>query len=390
MSHRVWLGSVMGVVALQSLIFASCSTSLPIELPAKVDSIKSQSKDGLGSQFVASGEVQLNLSSTELPDPVGRLLLSAKQTAFFENSTSLSFFGAGSSGLLSLDKKYDILPVPAPLPSFAAGKTFLPVSEGGSDFWLVNSEAGGVNVVRPLKPLTAGAESILPEHMLASIKADATAIGYSEEFLLLASSDSLWIVQKDSSKLTVNEVGSPEAGAVFISAGSISGGSSSFWFATPEKIWILQSQGSDWSAREFTIKLSGISGKLSKLNTAFELSGERLKVKGPIIAQVGDKMGSAGVKLSVGGGGPQPDGTTSPSGQALSFAEAQALCNECHATTSGNNAAKAKLVGTENINTWIASKINIADEVVNNRMPPGGMDPALKTKFLNFVNNPVQ
>jgi len=373
------------------LIFASCSTSLPIELPAKVDSTKSQSQDGLGSQLVASGEVQLNLSSTELPDPVERLLLAAKQTAFFENSTSLSFYGEGNIGLLSLDKKYDTLPVPAPLPAFAVGKTLLPVSEGGLDFWLVNSEAGGVNVIRPLKPLTAGTESVLPEHMLASIKADAAVIGYSAEYLLLASSDSLWIVKKATSKLTINEVGSPESGAAFISAGSISGGSSSFWFATPEKIWTLQSQGSDWSAREFKIKLNGISGKLEKLNTAFELSGEQLKVKGPVIAQVDKKIGSAGVKLSLGGGAPLPVGTMPPSGPAMTFAEAQMLCNDCHATTAGNNAAKAKLVGTENINTWMVSKIAIADEVVNNRMPPGrNWDPAEKTKFLNFANNPVQ
>jgi len=133
-----------------------------------------------------------------------------------------------------------------------------------------------------------------------------------------------------------------------------------------------------------------MSGQLSKLNATFELSGDQLKAKGPVVAKVGDKLGSFGVAISL----PTGSGPTNPTptpGPAMTFSEAQALCNNCHGTASSNTRAKAKLVGTENITTWISNKIVIASEVVNEQMPPGReWNPEEKLKFLNFANNPVQ
>lgn len=390
MSKKIWLGPVICWVGLQSLIFVSCSSSAPVVLPAKIEALQSQTQDSVAQPRAAAGEVTLNLSTNQIPESVGRFLVSAKKSAIFDGNNSISFSTQETSGVLSLDKSYDALPGLLPLPAFAIGHTFLPVNDAGTDFWLVNSVADGVDVIRPLKPLTSASEPLLPLHMRASIKVTASVVGYSAEHLLLTSADSLWIVQKVESKLEVSEVGSPAEGSEFISAGVISGGVAAFWFATAEKIWLVQSQGSDWSAREFKIKLSGMSGQLSKLNATFELSGDQLKAKGPVVAQVGDKLGSFGVAISL----PTGSGPTNPTptpGPAMTFSEAQALCNDCHGTASSNRGAKAKLVGTENITTWISNKIVIASEVVNEQMPPGReWNPEEKLKFLNFANNPVQ
>ena len=392
-STGLWLKRIGVVATLPLLSLASCSTSEPLLLPALTQDLKAKTQDGLANQLKASGEVQFNLSVDEIPEPVSRLLLDAKHLSLLESSSSVSMLGAGISAVLSLKKKYDTPPSPIPLPAFASGKTFLPLNEAATEFWMVSSEAASVKIVRPVRSLTSAAEPLLPEHMLAQLSANATPIGFGVDHLLLANSDSLWIVKKDGSKLTVNEVASPAANAAFISAGALSGSKPGFWFATGTKIWVVQPQGQDWSAQEFSIKLTGLTGTLSSLNAVFELSGEQLKVQGAVLARVGEKMGSSGVEISLADPSPVPAGTAQPNGAAMTFAEAQMLCNGCHATTSGNNAAKAKLVGTENIATWMTSKIAIADEVVNNRMPPGknwDQDPAEKMKFLNFANNPVQ
>ncbi|MEY2988619.1 MAG: hypothetical protein RJB13_2140 [Pseudomonadota bacterium] len=394
-SKTFWLLPTICGVSLQSLIFVSCSSSAPIAIPAKLQAVQAQSQDGTGAQIVPVSEVQLSLSSNEIPEPIGRLLSSASNSSMFESSSSISFFSAGVSGVLSLNKKYDSLPTPAPVPAFASGKTYLPVNEGGTDFWMVGKAADGLDLIRPLSPLSSSVpDPALPEHMLASIKASAQPVGYSSDLLLLTSSDSLWIVKRDGSNLTVNEVSSPDAGASFISAGSISGGNSGYWFATAEKIWVVQPKGSDWSAREFKIKIVGLTGKLSKLNTVFELSGDQLKSKGPVIAQVGEQIGSAGVELSLGQSSPADNGNgqdTTPVG-AMTFAEAQRQCSSCHATTSNNNAAKARLVGTENIATWMdpANKTRIVESIANDSMPLGvNLSLTDRQKLLNFANNPA-
>lgn len=388
--RRSILGRSVETIGLLSICVASCSTSEPLLLPANISAIQPKSQDATDAQLKTPGELNLSLSESEVPEPVKALLAGASQASVFEAGPAVSLFGAGTSGVLSLKKKYDTLPSLAPVPSFATGKTFLPVNETITDFWLVSVESGSAKVARPVRPISSASETIMPEHMLASLKADATPLGYSADFLLLTSSESLWIVQRQAGKLSIDEVASPEPGSAFVSAGALSGSSAGFWFATPDKVWVLSSQGSDWSAREFAIRLNGLSGKLSRLSAVLELSGEQLKAKGPLIAFVGQKIGTQGVEVSLGGQNSTPNNPPPPAGAAMTFAQAQALCNGCHATTANNNAAKAKLVGTENIDTWIKNKIVIAVEVQNDNMPPpSGLGPEDKAKFLNFARNPV-
>lgn len=381
-----------GLLGLVSLAAMSCSAAEPLRLPALVPSIQTKAQDGADAQLKSSGDLQLTFSEQTLPEPVAALLKAAESISILESGALVSISGNAGVAALSVKKQYDAPPALSPAPEFAAGKRFLPLNESITDFWLVGAEAGTVQVVRPLKSLASAADVNLPEHMLATLKADAKVVGFSDAALLMSSAESLWIVRRQEGKLTVSEIGTPVSGATFVAAGVLSGRADHFWFATSDQVWVISPQGDDWSAREFKLKLSGVSGSLTKLSAVLELSGETLQLKGPLIARVGDAIATRDVSVSM--KGPETGGTPgtpmTPSGEALTFAQAQALCNACHATTSGNNAAKAKLVGTENIQTWIDNKVNIIGQVDSNLMPPGRMwDAAEKAKFINFAGDPV-
>jgi len=211
----------------------------------------------------------------------------------------------------------------------------------------------------------------------------------------LKSNNSLWFVEQTESKITAAAVAFPQDSFSPIAAGFAKASQRSYWVADSTSVWLMTRSGESWSAKKFQMILKNTSGTLQKLAAILEEGQGGLKLSGPAVAMVNSQISVAGMETSPTIGKPpiSPPATSPESPLpvvAMTFTQAAAYCSGCHATNATNAAAKAKLIGTENITTWINNKDAIVAAVDGDLMPPSPLSEPSKASFLKFARDPRQ
>lgn len=383
------LTTVVGA-SLASVLFglASCGTK-PVTLVVNSLDQKTKVQNSSSNQNLT---VAVNFTAAELPQ-TAQLATSSAGVLSFLDTQLLS--GSAPLGYLVLPVKNGQLsaPLPPATPAFAAGKKLLALAEDGSDFWMLESSGSETTIIRPVNRIAVPLPATLPDHMKAVVPANATPLGFGSNTLVLKSSNALWVVVRAGQQISAMQVGFPDANNPPVAAGQIVGSSTSVWIADGVSLWSLEPSGGDWRAQKHKPDFKNMSGKIEKLAAAFELKGNQLVLSGPALAVVGSKPFIAGLTVASGSippsGTATPTVTTTPNVTAMTFAEARAFCDSCHATTSANAAAKAKLLGTENITAWVNNKSAISASVRDGVMPLGRtLSEQEKTRFMLFANDP--
>jgi hypothetical protein len=320
-------------------------------------------------------------------------LLSSLEVYSFVDETLVSGKSSLGSTVASVSGSTMSAPTTIVAPAFAVGKTFLPLTKSGDDFWLVEASSSASNVIRPVSRLSSTSVSTLPEHLKAALPAGAMPIGFGTNFLVLKTASSVWIVARNDRQLKATEVAFPNPSSPVVSAGQVKDSTGSVWLADGNSFWLLTLSGSDWQAKQSRIGFTGVSGSLQRIAGVFSAAGGEFGATGPVIAIFNSKVYLASLALPASGstGGPLPTPTATAMPTPMTFTQARAYCDGCHATNSGNSGALAKLSGTENISTWtnMVNKASIFAAVRDSVMPPGNaMSADDRARFLLFANDP--
>ena len=377
-------------------MFVSCSSQTNTLAPMSSE----QTKNGQQPVIQGSGNgssistLTIELSSGGLPALAGDLLKNLDGLAIVDGP---ALVGKSPSGLSVVSLGFGQIGALSQLasPAFANGKTFLPVRQDGSDFWLLETSSNKTVAIKPLQAVSLPLPTALPKHYKVSLDATLSTLGFGKDFLILKSNKSLWFVEQTESKITAAQVAFPQDSFSPIAAGFAKASERSYWVADSTSVWLMTRSGDSWSAKKFQMILKNTSGTLQKLAAILEESQGGLKLSGPAIAMVNSKISVAGIETSPTIGKPPislPE--SSPESPmpvvAMTFTQAAAYCSGCHATNATNAAAKAKLIGTENITTWINNKDAIVSAVDGDIMPPSPLSEPSKASFLKFARDPRQ
>lgn len=377
-------------------MFVSCSSQSNILVPLSSE----QTKNGQRPVIQGSGNgsststLTIELSSVGLPAAAVDLLKNLDGLAIVDgpalvgkSPAGLSVVSLGSGQIGALSQLAS--------PAFGNGKTFLPVRQDGSDFWLLEASSNKMVVSKPVQAVSLPLPATLPRHYKVSLDATLSTLGFGKDFLILKSNNSLWFVEQTESKITAAPVAFPQDSFSPIAAGFAKATQRSYWVADSTSVWLMSRSGESWSAKKFQIILKNTSGTLQNLAAILEEGQGGLKLSGPAVAMVNSKISVAGIETSPTIGKPPislPE--SSPESPmpvaAMTFTQAAAYCSGCHATNATNAAAKAKLIGTENITTWINNKDAIVAAVDSDLMPPSPLSEPSKASFLKFARDPRQ
>ncbi|MBM3383245.1 MAG: hypothetical protein FJY29_12540 [Betaproteobacteria bacterium] len=375
------------------LIAVSCSNaSQSLTVPGSFDGKNSKSIAGAGADASqVSGSVELGLTPLDVAGSPLDLIKGFNHIAFVERELLVGS-STIAAGAIPLAKGLFGAPAPLPLPPFASGKAYLPLRADGSEFWLVESPEGRTILTRSLEAAVLPLGQTLPKNVKITIDSPTSLIGFGKNFVMFVSSNSLWIAEFAAGKLKASSVPLPNSDFKPVSAGALGEAARSFWIAESDTIWTVVGSADEWKAKKFELNGKAGSFALEKFAALVELSQGSPKLAGAAVAVMNAKIYSAGVTL------PQTPSTLPspvasappmPNVGAMTFAEARALCDSCHATSSSNTPAKAKLTGTENITTWVNRKEAIINSVRDDVMPLGTrLTEPNKTRFLNFAQDP--
>lgn len=371
----------------------SCSSQNTLTLPTGQSSNTENSLAQNSKQPSTTAEkLSLELTPLDSSSPAAKQLKSVENASFvdanllFVRGTQDSFALTVKNGQLDLSKQQSD-------PSFAKGKTFLPLRNDGGDFWLVESGSDSTLVIRPIE--TTSFPTSLPPHQRITLDGKSKVLGFGRDFLILQSKTSLWIVERIGDKITGESVSFPNNSFSPISAGNITGKERTYWIFADQSLWIFSKTATSWTVNQFELTLKNVSGSVRMFSAILESNENSPKFTGPVIALVDEKIALAGLTFdknnNKSNSGSQSSAGTSTANAtpltAMTFAEASALCNSCHATSSRNK----KLMGTERVETWMNenNKKEIISAVSDGRMPSGKtLSDAEKTRFLKFAENP--
>lgn len=375
-----------GLFAFFLVVLVACGTPTAVNLPLVGKGSKQNSSADSGRSF------SLSMTAAQSGDLVSQLLSSLEVYSFVDETLVSGKSSLGST-VASVSGSTMSAPTPIVAPAFAVGKTFLPLTKNGDDFWLVEASSSATNVMRPVGRLSSTSVSTLPEHLKAALPASAMPIGFGANFLVLKTASSVWIVARNDRQLKATELAFPNSSSPVVSAGQVKGSTSSVWLADGNSFWLLTLSGSDWQAKQSRIGFTGVSGSLQRIAGVFSATGGEFGASGPVIAIFNSKvyLASLALPVSASTGGPLPTPTATAMPTPMTFTQARVYCDGCHATNSGNSGALAKLSGTENISTWtnMANKASIFAAVRDSVMPPGNaMSADDRARFLLFANDP--
>jgi hypothetical protein len=366
------------------IMAVSCSNATEVLTVPNNAASKKLNSTKTTDQISSSSAISLELAQADASTAPTDLLRGFAHLSFVDNNLLVGSSALATGSLTVAEGKINAQP-PQPVPAFAAGKMFLPLRADGAEFWIVESPEGKTNIIRSSEPAAVPLGQALPKSVNVTLDSPASLIGFSKRALVLTTSSSLWIVEFSNGQLIASSVAFPSKSFSPIAAGNLSGSERSFWVAEAKTLWSFIGDSDNWSIRKSDLKVSIDSLELKKLAAVIELANGKPKLSGPAVA-VGDKVYLAGISA------PKLNPTTTPATPnvgAMTFAEAAARCDRCHASTSTNAPAKAKLTGTENISTWVNSKEEIIASVRDGIMPPGpGLMEPNKTRFLNFAQDP--
>jgi hypothetical protein len=385
---------VINLTLLLAWLIVSCSSQTNTLAPMSSE----QTKNGQQPVIQGSGNgsststLTIELSSGGLPAAAGDLLKNLDGLAIVDGPALVGKSPAGLSVVSLGSGQIGALSQLAP-PAFASGKTFLPVRQDGSDFWLLEASSNKTVVSKPAQAVSLPLPAALPKHYKVSLDATLSTLGFGKDFLILKSNNSLWFVEQTESKITAAAVAFPQDSFSPIAAGFAKATQRSYWVADSTSVWLMSRSGESWSAKKFQIILKNTSGTLQNLAAILEEGQGGLKLSGPAVAMVNSKISVAGIETSPTIGKPPislPE--SSPESPmpvaAMTFTQAAAYCSGCHATNATNAAAKAKLIGTENIITWTNNKDAIVAAVDSDLMPPSPLSEPSKASFLKFARDP--
>lgn len=382
-ARRASIRSISTAMALSLLPLLGCSSQEAVSVPTGSGKSKSILAKGGGADASATGQVlNIDFSVPSASEQVNLSALALVGVLSYVRPTTIS--GASSMGGAIMEVTNGAVATPQLIqpPLFAQGSEFIPLAAQGKDFWMVKKSGGSVDVFRPLSAIQGEIPSELPQHMKVTLKSASQVIGFSDDIVVIKGEGSVWYVKRESERLRAFEIPLPEGAETPVAAGRVFSSTEQFWIAGGTSVWLYSNDGSGWTIRRHTLNVKATKDKIALLAGHFVSANASLELKGSALGKFGSQMMTFGLRFE--GSLPPVDKPVVP----MTFAEASGFCNSCHASTSNNTAAKARLSGTETLATWQSSKDSIVAAVQSDFMPTSKFNAENKARFLLFAQDP--
>jgi hypothetical protein len=382
-ARRASMRRISIAMALSLLPVLGCSSQEAVSVPTGSAKSKSILAKGGGADSSATGQVlNIDFSVPPASEQANLSALALVGVLSYVRPTTLS--GASSMGGAIMEVTNGAVAAPQLVqpPVFAQGSEFIPLAAQGKDFWMVKKSGDSVDVFRPLSAIQGEIPAELPQHMKVNLKSASQVIGFSDDMVVIKGQGSVWYVKRESERLRAFEIPLPDGAEIPVAAGRVFSSTEQFWIAGGTSVWLYSNDGSGWTIRRHALNVKATKDKMTLLAGHFVSANSSLELKGSAIGKFGSQTMTFGLRFEA-----NLPSTPTPV-VPMTFAEANAFCNGCHASTSNNTAAKAKLSGTETLATWQSSKDSIVAAVQSDFMPISKLTAENKARFLLFAQDP--